>query len=202
MAQISDIVEVKSPNTFVRPVYAGNALETVETSDKIDGRHGAHHRLCRRRRGWIGFDRERDAPAAALGLSSFEGAEISASERPELTAARIVISGGRGMASGDNFKKLLEPLADRLGAAVGASRAAVDAGFMPNDHQVGQTGKVVAPELYIAIGISGAIQHLAGMKDSRSSSPSTRMPTPRFSKSPTMASSATFSRCCPSSTPN
>ena len=166
VAQISDIVEVKSPRSFVRPVYAGNALETVETTDKIvvgtvritafpaagEGGSAAIQAVT---------------PAAAIGLSSFEGAEISASERPELTAARIVISGGRGMASGDNFKTLLEPLADRLGAAVGASRAAVDAGFMPNDHQVGQTGKVVAPELYIAVGISGAIQHLAGMKDSK-----------------------------------
>ena len=166
VAQISDIVEVKSPRSFVRPVYAGNALETVETTDKIvvgtvritafpaagEGGSAAIQAVT---------------PAAAIGLSSFEGAEISASERPELTAARIVISGGRGMASGDNFKMLLEPLADRLGAAVGASRAAVDAGFMPNDHQVGQTGKVVAPELYIAVGISGAIQHLAGMKDSK-----------------------------------
>jgi electron transfer flavoprotein alpha subunit len=166
VAQISDIVEVKSPNTFVRPVYAGNALETVETTDKIVV--GTVRTTAFSAAGEGGSAAiESVTPAAALGLSSFEGAEISASDRPELTAARIVVSGGRGMASGDNFKKLLEPLADRLGAAVGASRAAVDAGFMPNDHQVGQTGKVVAPELYIAIGISGAIQHLAGMKDSK-----------------------------------
>jgi electron transfer flavoprotein alpha subunit len=166
VAQISDIVEVKSPNTFVRPVYAGNALETVEITDKIVV--GTVRTTAFSAAGEGGAAAiESVTPAAALGLSSFEGAEISASDRPELTAARIVVSGGRGMASGDNFKKLLEPLADRLGAAVGASRAAVDAGFMPNDHQVGQTGKVVAPELYIAIGISGAIQHLAGMKDSK-----------------------------------
>ena len=166
VAQISDIVEVKSPNSFVRPVYAGNALETVETTDKTVV--GTVRTTAFSAAGEGGSAAtENVTPAAALGLSSFEGAEISASERPELTAARIVVSGGRGMASGDNFKKLLEPLADRLGAAVGASRAAVDAGYMPNDHQVGQTGKVVAPELYIAIGISGAIQHLAGMKDSK-----------------------------------
>ena len=166
VAQVSDIVEVKSPNTFVRPIYAGNALEAVETTDKIVV--GTVRTTAFSAAGEGGSASiESVTPAAALGLSSFEGAEISASERPELTAARIVVSGGRGMASGDNFKKLLEPLADRLGAAVGASRAAVDAGFMPNDHQVGQTGKVVAPELYIAVGISGAIQHLAGMKDSK-----------------------------------
>jgi electron transfer flavoprotein alpha subunit len=166
VAQVSDIVEVKSPNTFVRPVYAGNALETVETTDKIVVATVRMTAFSAAGEGGAASI-ESVTPAAALGLSSFEGAEISASERPELTAARIVVSGGRGMASGDNFKKLLEPLADRLGAAVGASRAAVDAGYMPNDHQVGQTGKVVAPELYIAIGISGAIQHLAGMKDSK-----------------------------------
>ena len=166
VAQVSDIVEVKSPNTFVRPIYAGNALEAVETTDKIVV--GTVRTTAFSAAGEGGSASiESVTPAAALGLSSFEGAEISASERPELTAARIVVSGGRGMASGDNFKKLLEPLADRLGAAVGASRAAVDAGFMPNDRQVGQTGKVVAPELYIAVGISGAIQHLAGMKDSK-----------------------------------
>jgi len=166
VAQISDIVEVKSPDTFVRPIYAGNALETVQTTDKtvigtvrITAFAGAGE--------GGNAPIETVAPPPAMGLSSFEGSEISVSNRPELTAARIVISGGRGMQSGDNFKTLLEPLADRLGAAVGASRAAVDAGYMPNDHQVGQTGKVVAPELYIAVGISGAIQHLAGMKDSK-----------------------------------
>ena len=166
VAQVSDIVEVKSPNVFVRPVYAGNALETVEASDKIivgTVRTTAFAPAAESGSAPI----ETLAPAPSVGLSSYEGSEISASERPELTAARIVVSGGRGMQSGDNFKKLIEPLADRLGAAVGASRAAVDAGYMPNDHQVGQTGKVVAPELYIAVGISGAIQHLAGMKDSK-----------------------------------
>jgi electron transfer flavoprotein alpha subunit len=166
VAQISDIVEVKSPNTFVRPVYAGNALETVETSDKIVV--GTIRTTAFASAGEGGSASiESVTPPGPTGLSSFEGSEISVSERPELTSARIVISGGRGMQSGDNFKVLLEPLADRLGAAVGASRAAVDAGYMPNDHQVGQTGKVVAPELYIAVGISGAIQHLAGMKDSK-----------------------------------
>jgi len=150
----------------VRPVYAGNALETVEASDKIivgTVRTTAFAPAAESGSAPI----ETVTPAPSVGLSSYEGSEISASERPELTAARIVVSGGRGMQSGDNFKKLIEPLADRLGAAVGASRAAVDAGYMPNDHQVGQTGKVVAPELYIAVGISGAIQHLAGMKDSK-----------------------------------
>ena len=166
VAQVSDIVEVKSPNTFVRPVYAGNALETVQTSDKVIVATVRTTAFAAAGEGGSA-PIEAVTPAPSFGLSSFEGSEISESERPELTAARIVVSGGRGMQSGDNFKKLIEPLADRLGAAVGASRAAVDAGYMPNDHQVGQTGKVVAPELYIAIGISGAIQHLAGMKDSK-----------------------------------
>ena len=166
VAQISDIIEVKSPDTFVRPVYAGNALETVKTGDK---KIVATVRITAFASAGEGgaASIETITPPAALGLSSFEKSEISVSERPELTAARIVVSGGRGMQSGENFKTLIEPLADRLGAAVGASRAAVDAGYMPNDHQVGQTGKVVAPELYIAVGISGAIQHLAGMKDSK-----------------------------------
>jgi len=166
VAQISDIIEVKSPTTFVRPVYAGNALETLETRDKIvvgTIRTTAFASTGEGRSATI----EAITPPTSAGLSSFVSSDINVSERPELTAARIVISGGRGMQSGDNFKTLIEPLADRLGAAVGASRAAVDAGYMPNDHQVGQTGKVVAPELYIAVGISGAIQHLAGMKDSK-----------------------------------
>jgi electron transfer flavoprotein alpha subunit len=166
VAQISDIIEVKSPDTFVRPVYAGNALETVKTGDKKIVATVRITAFASTAEGGAASIETIAAPAA-LGLSSFEKSEISVSERPELTAARIVVSGGRGMQSGENFKTLIEPLADRLGAAVGASRAAVDAGYMPNDHQVGQTGKVVAPELYIAVGISGAIQHLAGMKDSK-----------------------------------
>jgi electron transfer flavoprotein alpha subunit len=166
VAQVSDIVEVKSPDTFVRPIYAGNALQTVQTTDKIVVGTIRTTAFASAGEGGSATVEPVDA-APAVGVSTFEGQDISESERPELTAARIVVSGGRGMASGDNFKKLLEPLADRLGAAVGASRAAVDAGYMPNDHQVGQTGKVVAPELYIAVGISGAIQHLAGMKDSK-----------------------------------
>jgi electron transfer flavoprotein alpha subunit len=166
VAQISDIVEVKSPDTFVRPIYAGNALETVKTGDKKIVATVRTTAFASADEGGAASIETVAAPAP-LGLASFEGSEISVSERPELTAARIVVSGGRGMQSGENFKTLIEPLADRLGAAVGASRAAVDAGYMPNDHQVGQTGKVVAPELYIAVGISGAIQHLAGMKDSK-----------------------------------
>jgi electron transfer flavoprotein alpha subunit len=166
VGQISEIVEVKSPDTFVRPIYAGNALETVQTSDKIVV--GTVRTTAFASAGEGGSATvETVSPADAVGLSTFVGSDITESERPELTAAGIVISGGRGMASGENFTKLIEPIADRLGAAIGASRAAVDSGYMPNDHQVGQTGKVVAPELYIAVGISGAIQHLAGMKDSK-----------------------------------
>ena len=166
VAQISEIVSVVSPDTFVRPIYAGNALATVQSQDKI--------KVITVRT--TGFDAvaasggsaaiETAQAGADSGLSSFVGRELTKSERPELTSARIVVSGGRGMGSGENFK-ILEPLADKLGAAMGASRAAVDAGFVPNDWQVGQTGKIVAPELYVAVGISGAIQHLAGMKDSR-----------------------------------
>ena len=166
VAQVSDIIEVKAPDTFVRPVYAGNALETVKTSDKKIVATVRTTAFASAEEGGSATVETITAPPP-LGLTSFEKSEISVSERPELTAARIVVSGGRGMQSGENFKTLIEPLADRLGAAVGASRAAVDAGYMPNDHQVGQTGKVVAPELYIAVGISGAIQHLAGMKDSK-----------------------------------
>ena len=166
VAQVSDIIEVKAPDTFVRPIYAGNALETIKTSDKKIVATVRTTAFASADEGGSAAVETITAPAP-LGLASFEKSEISVSERPELTAARIVVSGGRGMQSGENFKTLIEPLADRLGAAVGASRAAVDAGYMPNDHQVGQTGKIVAPELYIAVGISGAIQHLAGMKDSK-----------------------------------
>lgn len=165
VAQISDIVAVVSPDTFVRPIYAGNALATVQSKDvrKVitvrttafatagDGAAAAIENL---------------AATAGAASSTFVGREVSKSERPELTAARVVVSGGRGLGSKENFQ-LMEKLADALGAAVGASRAAVDAGFAPNDFQVGQTGKIVAPDLYIAVGISGAIQHLAGMKDSK-----------------------------------
>lgn len=165
VGQLSDITAVISPNSFERPIYAGNALQTVETSDPkkiITVRTTAFEATPE---GGSASVETIDAPAAK-GSSEFVKEELSASDRPELTSARIIISGGRGMGSGENFA-LIEKIADKLGAAVGASRAAVDSGFVPNDYQVGQTGKVVAPELYIAVGISGAIQHLAGMKDSK-----------------------------------
>jgi len=164
--QISDISAVVSPDTFVRPIYAGNALATVQSKDpiKIITVRGTAFAPAAADGGSAPIETI-TAPGSA-GLSEFVRAELSKSERPELTSARVIISGGRGMQSGDNFH-LLEAVADKLGAAVGASRAAVDAGFVPNDYQVGQTGKIVAPELYIAVGISGAIQHLAGMKDSK-----------------------------------
>ncbi|MFL5206626.1 MAG: electron transfer flavoprotein subunit alpha/FixB family protein [Microvirga sp.] len=164
--QVSDITKVVAPDTFERPIYAGNAIQTVQSTDKkkvITVRTTAVPAVGN---GGSAPIETVVAPAAA-GLSSFEKAEIQKSDRPELTAAKIVVSGGRGLQSGENFKTYIEPVADQLGAAVGASRAAVDAGYMPNDYQVGQTGKVVAPQLYLALGISGAIQHLAGMKDSR-----------------------------------
>jgi electron transfer flavoprotein alpha subunit len=166
VSQISDIVEVISPDTFKRPIYAGNIIATVQSSDPI--------KVITVRT--TGFDSvaatggsaavESISTATDAGVSAFVKEELAKSDRPELTAAKVVVSGGRGMQNGDNFK-ILYTLADKLGAAVGASRAAVDAGFVPNDMQVGQTGKIVAPQLYIAVGISGAIQHLAGMKDSK-----------------------------------
>jgi electron transfer flavoprotein alpha subunit len=164
--QVSDITKVVSPDTFERPIYAGNAIQTVQATDPkkvITVRTAA-------------FPAATEGGAAAIetvtatddpGVSQFKGAEIAQSDRPELTSARIIISGGRSLGSAENFKQYIEPIADTLGAAMGASRAAVDAGYAPNDWQVGQTGKVVAPDLYIAVGISGAIQHLAGMKDSK-----------------------------------
>ncbi len=165
--QVSDIMSVEGPKTFTRPIYAGNAIATVESTD-------AKLVITVRT---TGFEKAADSGgsasveavsgAADAGLSSFVSAEIAKSERPELTAARVIVSGGRALKDGPTFEAIITPLADKLGAAIGASRAAVDAGYVPNDYQVGQTGKIVAPELYIAIGISGAIQHLAGMKDSK-----------------------------------
>ena len=167
VAQISEIIAVKSADTFERPIYAGNAIQTVQSVDtkKVITVRTASFAAAAGEGGSAGI--EAVSAPAAVGISAFERNELSKSERPELTSAKIVISGGRGMAAGENFKKYLEPVADKLRAAVGASRAAVDAGYAPNETQVGQTGKVVAPDLYIAVGISGAIQHLAGMKDSK-----------------------------------
>lgn len=164
--QISDVIAVNSADTFVRPIYAGNALATVQSADKVkvvSVRPTAFEPVGDGGSAPV----EAIAAAADTGLAKLVGREVVKSERPELGAAKIVVSGGRGLGSGENYKKLLEPLADKLSAALGASRAAVDAGYVPNDYQVGQTGKIVAPQLYIAIGISGAIQHLAGMKDSK-----------------------------------
>jgi electron transfer flavoprotein alpha subunit len=167
VAQISDVTKVDSPDTFERPIYAGNAIATVQSADKV--------KVLTVRT--TGFDPaaasggsaavESTAAVADNGKSSFVGSEIAKNDRPELTAAKIIVSGGRALGSSDKFNEVLTPLADKLGAALGASRAAVDAGYAPNDWQVGQTGKIVAPQLYIAAGISGAIQHLAGMKDSK-----------------------------------
>ena len=165
--QISDISDVIDADTFVRPIYAGNALATVKSADAkkvITVRASSFDPVPAE--GGSATIENVSGPADAQ-KSKYVSAELSKSERPELTAAKIIVSGGRGMQNGENFAKLIDPVADKLGAAVGASRAAVDAGFVPNDYQVGQTGKIVAPDLYIAVGISGAIQHLAGMKDSK-----------------------------------
>lgn len=165
VAQLSDVIAINSADTFVRPVYAGNAIATVQSADRIKV-------MTIRPAAFRAADTGNTAPVQTIdavhnaGVSSFISEELTKSERPELTAAKVVISGGRGMQNGENFA-LLDGIADKLGAAIGASRAAVDAGFVPNDMQVGQTGKIVAPDLYIAVGISGAIQHLAGMKDSK-----------------------------------
>jgi electron transfer flavoprotein alpha subunit len=164
--QVSEVIKVLGPDTFERPIYAGNAIQTVKSKDKkkvITVRTSTFQAAANDGSASV----ENAAAAADPGLSTFVGEEVAKSDRPELTSAKIIVSGGRAMQSRENFTKYIEPLADTLGAGVGASRAAVDAGYAPNDWQVGQTGKVVAPELYIAVGISGAIQHLAGMKDSK-----------------------------------
>jgi electron transfer flavoprotein alpha subunit len=165
--QVSEIIKVVSPDTFERPIYAGNAIQTVKSKDAKKVITVRTSTFQATPAGDSAAPIENAASAADPGLSSFVGEEVAKSDRPELTSAKIIVSGGRAMQSRENFAKYIEPLADKLGAGVGASRAAVDAGYAPNDWQVGQTGKVVAPELYIAIGISGAIQHLAGMKDSK-----------------------------------
>jgi len=169
VAQISEICGIESPDTFIRPIYAGNALATVKSADavKVITVRTTAFDACGQGANGGGAAVEAIGAGPDLGLTQLVSRELTKSERPELGAAKVIVSGGRGLASGENYHKLLEPLADKLNAALGASRAAVDAGFVPNDYQVGQTGKVVAPQLYIAIGISGAIQHLAGMKDSK-----------------------------------
>ena len=165
--QISDILSVESEDTFTRPIYAGNAIATVKTTDakKVITVRGTAFDKAATSGGSAAIEAV-SGPGDA-GISAFEGAEIAVSERPELTSAKIIVSGGRALGSSEKFEEVITPLADKLGAGIGASRAAVDAGYVPNDYQVGQTGKIVAPEVYIAIGISGAIQHLAGMKDSK-----------------------------------
>ena len=168
VAQVSDILSVEGPKTFTRPTYAGNAIATVESSDAklvITVRGTAFAKAATE--GGSGTVEAVSGGAGDAGLSSFVGAEIAKSERPELTSAKVIVSGGRALKDGPTFEQVIMPLADKLKAAVGASRAAVDAGYVPNDYQVGQTGKIVAPQVYIAVGISGAIQHLAGMKDSK-----------------------------------
>jgi electron transfer flavoprotein alpha subunit len=167
VAQISDITAINSADTFERPIYAGNAIATVQSQDPIKVitvRTTAFDAVAAE---GGSASVEKIEAAADSGLSQFVGREVTKLDRPELTSAKIIVSGGRGLGSGENYTKVLEPLADKLNAALGASRAAVDAGYVPNDYQVGQTGKIVAPQLYIAVGISGAIQHLAGMKDSK-----------------------------------
>jgi electron transfer flavoprotein alpha subunit len=167
VAQLSDITKVVGPDTFERPIYAGNAIATVQSADKVKviTVRGTAFDPAAATGGSAAT--ENLTAVADAGISQFVSREVTKSDRPELTAAKIIVSGGRGVGSGENYTKVLTPLADKLGAALGASRAAVDAGFVPNDYQVGQTGKIVAPQLYIAVGISGAIQHLAGMKDSK-----------------------------------
>lgn len=167
VAQISDILSIESADTFTRPIYAGNAIATVQTTDakKVITVRGTAFPKAAATGGSATV--EKIDSTGDAGISTFEGAELTKSDRPELTSAKTIVSGGRALGSSEKFTEVIEPLADKLGAAVGASRAAVDAGYVPNDYQVGQTGKIVAPELYIAIGISGAIQHLAGMKDSK-----------------------------------
>ena len=165
--QVSDITKVVGPKTFERPIYAGNAIQTVEVDRPEGGRRPCAPRPSARPAPAARPRSRRSPRPRDPGVSSFVGEALAKSDRPELTSAKIIISGGRAMQKAENFKTYIEPVADKLGAAMGASRAAVDAGYAPNDWQVGQTGKVVAPELYIAVGISGAIQHLAGMKDSK-----------------------------------